>query len=272
MGELDNGRMNLLNVENQAPSNRAGADSGTHQDSSNEQPLEPTLDEVGFAGNRPWQAEEKTFEQKVDHSVHLLLANNLNRPALYQILRRASEATWSLFDLEDVIASMPEFANATQPPYFLIEWLVNSEALSFYEVDEGGNIITDEQRVELTEDEVDDLIADILVEITEVGREVLAVFNTSNRLLALFDQVPERLDTYREVLEFTTTKRSYAEIDDLLHGRPALMIGRKPDESPMLPSVYVDKLASAGGLVYDQGWIITTEGKEMLEKISEEKG
>jgi hypothetical protein len=87
----------------------------------------------------------------------------------------------------------------------------------------------------------------------------------------LFEIVPERFDTYREVLEFLSNHRSYAEVDALLRDRDILMSGRGGGERPLQPSVFIDKLATAGGITWNDGWVITEEGKEVLENIREQE-
>jgi hypothetical protein len=216
-------------------------------------------------GQAPVPDQEATFEQKVDHVVHLLLSNNLNRPALYRILVATATGPVSLFDLEALIQEMPEFKGATQPPYFLIEWLVKAEALSFTEVDAEGRPLTDERREGRTADEIDDLVEDMLIEATDVGREVLDAFDPRQRLTELLQDVPERYGSYLEVMEFLTERHSYGEVDRLLRGHPVLMSGRAPEDRPMQPSVFVDKLAAAGAIVYDEGWVVTPEGRAVLE-------
>jgi hypothetical protein len=209
------------------------------------------------------------FEQKVDRTVHLLLSNTLNRPVLYRILSATAAGPLPLFELEEMIQAMPEFTGATQPPYFLIEWLVKTEALSFTEVDAQGMPITDDMRAGKTEDEIDDLIEDMLIEITDVGREALGAFDPQQRLMELLQDIPERYETYVEVLEFLTEKRSYNDIDQLLRDRPVLMSGRERGDRPMQPSVFVDKLAATGGIMFDGGWIVTPEGRALLERAKE---
>ncbi|MDR1421702.1 MAG: hypothetical protein LBI64_02420 [Coriobacteriales bacterium] len=213
------------------------------------------------------QADEQAlaFEEKVARTNQLLLSNTLNRPILLRILGATASGALPLFDLESLIQSLPEFKSATQPPYFLIEWLVDAGALVFVEIDTTGAPITDEQREGKTEDEIDDLIDDIIIEITKVGKEVLAVFSPQQRLLALLEGNPTRTDTYLEVLEFLTEKHSYNEVDQLLRGRPVLRDGRNVGDSDMQPSVFVDKLASAGGIVFDEGWVVTPEGLSLLK-------
>jgi hypothetical protein len=223
------------------------------------------LDNTSFLPAETPVDQELSFEQKVDRTTHLLLSNNLNRPALYRILGATAQGPMRLFDLEDAVQAMPEFHSATQPPYFLIEWLVDTEALSFTEVDAEGDPITAERREGKTADEIDDMIEDMLIETTDVGREILDIFDPLQRLADLLQVSPERYDTYIEVLDFLTEKHTYNEIDGLLRGRPILMDGRSQGDTPMQPSVFVDKLAAAGGIIFDEGWIITPEGNALLQ-------
>jgi hypothetical protein len=213
------------------------------------------------------EAVELAFEQKVDHAIQLMLSNNLNRPTLYRILQTVVDGSQRLFELEEAIQEMTEYAEATQPPYFLIEWLVDVEALSFTEVDANGEAITDEMREGKTADEVDDLIEDMVIDITDVGREVLRVYDPVERTKSVLGEHPDRYDTYVEVLEYLTERHNYAEIDALLRGRPILMSGRGIGDRPMQPSVFVDKLAAAGVIVFNKGWVITPEGRTLLQEI-----
>jgi hypothetical protein len=203
----------------------------------------------------------------MEKTAHLLLSNTLNRPALYRILSVVGAQPLRLFDLEELIQTMPEYKAATQPPHYLIEWLIGSGALSFTEVDAEGVPVTDERREGKTEDEIDDMVADIIIDITDTGREALAAFDPQQRLTNLLQEVPERYGAYIELLSFLTEKRSYKEIDGLLRDQPVLMSGRATGDRPMQPSVFVDKLAAAGSIIFDDGWIITPEGRAVLEAV-----
>ncbi|MDR3307630.1 MAG: hypothetical protein LBS58_01870 [Coriobacteriales bacterium] len=216
--------------------------------------------------------EELSFEAKAFRACELLQANPLNRTVLYRILVACASKRILLHDLEGYILEQPEFKGATQPPYFLIDWLVDYSALDVAEIDHEGNDIAPEQKEGLSEDEVDDLIDDFAFSTSEVGKAVIEEFSPRNRLIDLLGIVPERYDTYVEVLELLTEKRPLSVIDGLLRGRDVLMSGRKPGENPMQPSVFVDKLADAGGIIYDGGWQITPEGKELLEAIKDRRG
>ncbi len=205
------------------------------------------------------------FERKLEQARALLIQNPLCRLALYRILTLCATARLVLQDLEKAIEAMPEYATVTQPPYALIEWLVEVQALDYLELDAEGNEVTDERRQGLSEDEIDDLVTDLAFQTSVVGEVLLEDMAPRNRMEELLMQVPERASTYREVLEFLQERHSFVEIDSLLRGREILMLGREANDRPMQPSVFVDKLAAAGSIAYSNGWMITQEGKEFLE-------
>jgi hypothetical protein len=201
----------------------------------------------------------------------LIQSNPLSRPVLYRILEVCQSQRMLLPDLENYIGGLAEFKSCSQPQYFLIQWLVDAGALDKFEVDAEGNIITDQQRRSLDEDELDDLVQTFAYQINADGQMALNEFNPVSRVSKLLAEVPERYNTYVEVLEFLREGHSYAEVDTLLRGRDILMSDRESDERPMQPSVFVDKLAACGGIVWDKGWKITKEGKELLDNICNRK-
>ena len=90
----------------------------------------------------------------------------------------------------------------------------------------------------------------------------------SARLVDLLHLVPERTDTYIELLEFVeAAPRPYGQIEELLLGRPALQTVIDGRVETMQPSVFVDKLERAGALVWKEGWTLTEEGREFLEDL-----
>ena len=202
----------------------------------------------------------------------LFIQNPLHRPVLYAILRACSEEVWQLEELEVYIQSLAEFKKATQPPFILIQWLKDAKLLDSWGIDHYGADITPERCEGLTPDEIEDLAASTAFKASPTGLLILDEFNPQDRLMHLLNISPARYDTYLEVLEFLQQERPFTELDRLLRGKSVLMDGRAQDEGPMQPSVFVDKLAAAGGIVFREGWIITQEGKELLEKIKAEKG
>jgi hypothetical protein len=231
-----------------------------------EEVLQIGLEDYELAEDAEDEPEELTFEQQVDKIRRIIVQHSLNREILYRILKHCRKRRF-LHDLEEHIATYPDFRSATQPQYFLIMWLVDAGGLRQLEVDENGNEVLEEQKEGLSEDEIDDLVVDYAYEITEAGEVVASDMDPKHRLLQLLEIVPDWYDTYVEVLEFLEEKRPFADVDSLLRGRDILRWGRSPDDSPMQPSVFIDKLEQAGGVVWNEGWTTTKEGKELLEAI-----
>lgn len=235
------------------------------QDSVASEP-EPDLDNTSFFADKEYlEGQELTFSQKVERINALLLRNNLNRPVLYRILAQVNRESLPLSELEAIISTMPGFETSTQPPFSLVEWLKDVDALLLTDLDEKGNPLSEEDREGKTEDEIDDMVFDSLVEISEYGKATLASFDPTERLTDLLDEKPQRAATYLELLDFLREKRSYGDVDRLLRGNPILMDGIAPGNRPMQPSVFIDKLASAGVIVFEQGWVITPEGLSILD-------
>jgi len=221
-------------------------------------------------GAQEQEAQEQAAQgedAKVEATRTLFIQNTINRPVLQLILKVCSQQDWPLDELEDFILSRDEFAKATQPPYFLIQWLVKSGALDSWEIDARGQELTPDRLEGLSEDEIDDLAVNTVYRANQVGAIILDEFSPKTRLSQLLELKPGRYDTYIEVLEFLQEKHSLAEIYKLLQDNPVLMDGRTYSEGPMLPSVFIDKLSAAGGITFREGWMITEEGKELLDSI-----
>jgi hypothetical protein len=210
--------------------------------------------------------EETGFEQRYERLRRYVFSNPAHREINYKILKYCREPR-ALNDLEERVGEYPEYKSARQSQYFLITWLAQHEGLTELEIDENDNIVQPEQKEGLTEDEVDDLVADYAYETTDVGLALVDEMNPEHRLMELLEIVPEHYDTYIEVLEFLEEPRGFANVDSLLRGRDVLMVGRDSLDQPMQPSVFVDRLERAGGIFWDEGWMITPEGKELLETI-----
>ena len=86
----------------------------------------------------------------------------------------------------------------------------------------------------------------------------------AERLQALFAEAPERNETYLRVMEFCVSPgrrrrfgaaegRGFGEVSQPLH-RPAAVSER-----------YLGHLEGAGGLLWDEGWILTEDGATFLE-------
>ena len=126
------------------------------------------------------------------------------------------------------------------------------------------------RRAQLGEDEFDDLLATESLVSTEAGRRLLELAAPQRRMGLLLESEPERAATYVEVLEFIRDRHpAYGDIKALLAGRDILhayLDGRWAD---IQPSVFVDKLESAGMILWRDGWELTEEGALALQRIKE---
>lgn len=219
------------------------------------------------ASGREEPTEELSFDEKLTVLGTTVMRHPLNREILYKTLAYCREER-PLREAEDYIASLPQFELATQNQYYLLMSLVKAHGLEFIERDDAGHRVTAAMKEGLTEDEADDLVASWSFKTTEVGTYFVDYNQPRARLIDLFNLVPERADTYAELLEFVgEAPRSYAQIEQLLTGRPALQTIIDGRVETMQPSVFVDKLERAGALVWKEGWVLTEEGRSHLEEL-----
>lgn len=235
--------------------------------------LDPAITDVAVLEEQETEStsRELTFDQKIDALGTAVTRHPLNKECLYKTLVFCSEEK-PLREIEEEIATYPEFQSATQNQYHMVTTLVRFYGLELIERDDEGNQILPEQKEGLTEDEIDDLVATLNYRTTEVGNEFVRLFAPHSRLIDLLDLAPERSETYAELLDFVRAQpRSYDEIKELLAGKPALetiIAGRR---ETMQPSVFVDKLERAGALVWNKGWKLTEEGEGFLEELQSGK-
>lgn len=225
-------------------------------------------EELGEPEEEPVPA-ELTFEEKLEklrYTVH-------NHPTLREIFRKIlvyceTERTFS--DLEERIATYPEFKHAGQTQFNLIDQLLFSYGLDMLEYGEEGEPITPEMKEGLTEDEADDLVWSYGIITTDVGSTLAKEMEPERRITDILKEVPLRHDAYIELLDFCGSEpRTYKEIYDLFHGRDVLRfsLNKTLPNMPIEPSVLVDKMERAGALVWDDGWKLTREGRRYLEGI-----
>ena len=224
--------------------------------------------DVAERENAAVSLDSMTFEERIALLERSVKRNPLHREVLYKTLKYCMERRL-LPDVEETIASYPEFPGTAQSPYFLLNFLVKDGGIDVFELDEEGDVVTEERKEGLDEDAIDDLVVQYAYQTNDIGKTVVEEMSPKNRLIELLGIVPEYYDTYIEVLGFLEEKKSFAAVDTLLRGREVLMATRGPDERPLQPSVFIDKLERAGGIYWDGGWIITPEGKELLETLKE---
>ena len=240
-------------------------------ESRQEEGAEPVgSDYVETVSERPsdeGQASELSFDDRVEKVRIAVHRSPLHREILYKLLMYCREARL-LKDAEEEIASYPEFREAGQAPYILMTYLIKADGLEVFELDSAGAVITDEQKIGLNENELDDLIADFAYQSTEAGLAAAYEMSPEQRLNDLLGVTPAYYDTYLEVLGFLSEKRSFADVDQLLRGRDALYANCGPGDRPVQPSIFIDKLERAGVIFWDEGWLTTEEGIQLREALN----
>lgn len=173
----------------------------------------------------------------------------------------------ALGEVEEAIASWPEFAGATRDQYHLITELARHGGLEEVELDAGGHVVTDADKEGLTENEVDDLVVSLAFQTTAVGAAVAVRLDPARRFAELIEQTPARRDAYLALLGFLRAKRSFSEVDAFMRACDVAELARAAGDGGVQPSVFVDKLERAGVAFYDHGWQANEAGIAALEKL-----
>ena len=108
----------------------------------------------------------------------VVMKQTLHRDILSKTLGFCREQR-ALTDVEDEIATYPEFQCATQDQYHLIGFLVDAGGLDQLEVDVDGEVVCEERKAGLTEDEMDNLVVSYSFVTTAAG---LVVFGSNSDL------------------------------------------------------------------------------------------
>lgn len=213
---------------------------------------------------RRGKAFESNDEERRAKADVLFRHNPGYRQTFLAILKACEREPQALSDLEEMVAAGPGYEKLRQPPFFPISWLHEAGCLEEQYLDHEGRLYRASDVEDLTEDELDDLVATTAYETTEAGLAVRELFSPARKLTALLDDEPDRADLYQELLDYLQEKKSFAQIEVLIRGRDELITTAR-DGVKLQPSLFVDKLEAAGVIAYDGGWQITSEGKELLK-------
>lgn len=204
-----------------------------------------------------------SFDEQVADLDKFINFEPLIREIDYKILVYCSVRR-GLSDIEQHIATFPEFKGATRDQYHLITELVHHYGLQFFELDAAGVPVTPERKEGLTENEIDDLVVGFAYELTDVGKRIVETMDPQVRLSELFDAEPQRQTLYEDILAFLAQKHSFAEVDTYIAQLAPADLAHCAGDGGVQSSVFVDKLERAGGLFYDGGWQTSEAGASFL--------
>lgn len=198
-------------------------------------------------------------EQQLERLRKTVARQPLHREILYKILVRAEDFC-TLRQLEDYVAMLPQFAEATEPQYELIQYLVRAGGIDEYELDAQGAIVQEQRKAGLSEDELDDLVCTWGYRTSALGRQVAQEMRPARRLDSLLSEHPEWAEALLDTLGFLDEKRELGEVGDFLK----TLCLTAPDGAMLQPGVFVDKLEKAGVIVWQDGWVISEDGRQCL--------
>ena len=176
------------------------------------------------------------------------------------------ETRRSIEDVEQEMATYPEFRYVDQSQRNIVAHLVNADGLDRFELDQDGNEVTPEMTEGLSEDEADELVCSYALQTTDAGKAAANELEPKKRLNALLDSIAARGGAYLDLLEFCREPRTYQAVADAMKAKG---LGLKSTNAlsslPVYPSALLAKLESTGGLVWDEGWKLTSAGAAALK-------
>ena len=229
---------------------------------------EGDLDDIQASEAEAGYIDPVVFGRMVAKVTEAVTRNPLQRELFYKVLAFCQESK-PLRDVEQMVMGLPGFERASTNAYHYIAVLENAGGLERFELDDEGDVVDAERKAGLTEDEVDDLVAEYAFMTTPAGQAVVEQHTPRARLIELLNLVPERRDTYIELLEFLSEEpRTYNEVCQLLVGRDVLWhLDSKGNPEQMQPSVFLDKLHDAAAIEWNQGWQLSEEGHAYLDEL-----
>lgn len=227
-----------------------------------------SLDDIQASEADAGYIDPVVFGRMVAKVTEAVTRNPLQRELFYKVLSFCQESK-PLREIEQMVMALPGFERTSTNAYHFIAVMENAGGLERFELDDEGDVVDDARKAGLTEDEIDDLVAEYAFMTTPAGQAVVEQHTPRARIIELLGLVPERRDTYIEIMEFLAEEpRTYNEVTQLLDGRDVLWhLDSKGNPELMQPSVFLDKLHSAAAIEWHQGWQLSEEGRAYLDEL-----
>ena len=227
-----------------------------------------SLDDIQVSEADAGYIDPVVFGRMVAKVTEAVTRNPLQRELFYKVLSFCQESK-PLREIEQMVMALPGFERTSANAYHFIAVMENAGGLERFELDDEGDVVDDARKAGLTEDEIDDLVAEYAFMTTPAGQAVVEQHTPRARIIELLGLVPERRDTYIELMEFLAEEpRTYNEVTQLLDGRDVLWhLDSKGNPERMQPSVFLDKLRDAAAIEWRQGWQLSEEGRTYLDEL-----
>ena len=227
-----------------------------------------SLDDIQVSEADAGYIDPVVFGRMVAKVTEAVTRNPLQRELFYKVLSFCQESK-PLREIEQMVMALPGIERTSANAYHFIAVMENAGGLERFELDDEGDVVDDARKAGLTEDEIDDLVAEYAFMTTPAGQAVVEQHTPRARIIELLGLVPERRDTYIELMEFLAEEpRTYNEVTQLLDGRDVLWhLDSKGNPELMQPSVFLDKLHDAAAIEWQQGWQLSEEGRAYLDEL-----
>ena len=227
-----------------------------------------SLDDIQVSEADAGYIDPVVFGRMVAKVTEAVTRNPLQRELFYKVLSFCQESK-PLREIEQMVMALPGFERTSANAYHFIAVMENAGGLERFELDDEGDVVDDARKAGLTEDEIDDLVAEYAFMTTPAGQAVVEQHTPRARIIELLGLVPERRDTYIELMECLAEEpRTYNEVTQLLDGRDVLWhLDSKGNPELMQPSVFLDKLHDAAAIEWQQGWQLSEEGRAYLDEL-----
>ncbi len=225
--------------------------------------MEATMETEMALGSAPIESAQEP--NAAEALLDLMARNPLQREIYLQIIEFC-ETRRSLAETETMVEGCLGFSLTAQTPFRLIANIVDNGGIDWFEIDEQGNEITEERKEGLTPDEADDLVAGFALETTDAGREAYRRMAPEQRMRDLFNQVPQRLSAYLDIIDFCNEPKSFKAVEAMVRNMDPRILTSSGTQN-LQPSYFVDMLERSGGLVWDKGWRATKKGSELANQM-----
>ena len=160
-----------------------------------------SLDDIQVSEADAGYIDPVVFGRMVAKVTEAVTRNPLQRELFYKVLSFCQESK-PLREIEQMVMALPGFERTSANAYHFIAVMENAGGLERFELDDEGDVVDDARKAGLTEDEIDDLVAEYAFMTTPAGQAVVEQHTPRARIIELLGLVPERRDTYIELMEF----------------------------------------------------------------------
>ena len=131
-----------------------------------------SLDDIQVSEADAGYIDPVVFGRMVAKVTEAVTRNPLQRELFYKVLSFCQESK-PLREIEQMVMALPGFERTSANAYHFIAVMENAGGLERFELDDEGDVVDDARKAGLTEDEIDDLVAEYAFMTTPAGQAVV---------------------------------------------------------------------------------------------------